>query len=309
MIVLASVLLAIVVLAVLLYTPDKSRAALEAKYRVGPADYREVAGLRLHLVDSGPRGAPVVILLHGFGASLQTWDYWATRLETAGFRVVRFDLPGFGLTGPDPTGDYSDQRSLQVLAAVMDQLAVPKASLVGNSLGGKLAWNFAAHYPERVDRLILISPDGFASPGFDYGKTPQMPWMARLLPYTLPRLLVRLSLTPAYGDAKRLTRETVTRYRDMMLAPGVRRAMIARMAQVMLVNPVPELRNIQAPTLIMWGDKDQMIPFSNAADYARDIPDSDIVELPGYGHVPFEEAPGVSLPVARSFLQGQAPLK
>jgi pimeloyl-ACP methyl ester carboxylesterase len=309
MIMLGSLLLAVLILAAVLYTPDKARAKLEAKYHVGPADYRDVVGVRLRLLDSGPRDAPVVILLHGFGASLETWDYWASRLLTAGFRVIRFDLPGFGLTGPDPTGDYSDQRSLQVLEAVMDQLGVTRASLIGNSLGGKLAWSFAARYPQRVDRLVLISPDGFASPGFAYGKTPELPWMVRLLPYTLPRMLVRMSLKPAYGDPSRLSKATVTRYRDMMLAPGVRAAMIARMGQVMLVDPLPELRTIEAPTLILWGEKDGMIPVSNAADYLRAMPNAEVMEFPRLGHVPFEEAPGVTLPVTRQFLKGEAPRK
>jgi pimeloyl-ACP methyl ester carboxylesterase len=290
MIMLGSLLLAVLILAAVLYTPDKARAKLEAKYHVGPADYRDVVGVRLRLLDSGPRDAPVVILLHGFGASLETWDYWASRLLTAGFRVIRFDLPGFGLTGPDPTGDYSDQRSLQVLEAVMDQLGVTRASLIGNSLGGKLAWSFA-------------------SPGFAYGKTPELPWMVRLLPYTLPRMLVRMSLKPAYGDPSRLSKATVTRYRDMMLAPGVRAAMIARMGQVMLVDPLPELRTIEAPTLILWGEKDGMIPVSNAADYLRAMPNAEVMEFPRLGHVPFEEAPGVTLPVTRQFLKGEAPRK
>src|SRR3954462_15274603 len=143
------------------YTPDQPRAALEAKYLAAPGDYLDVAGLRLHLRDSGPKEAPAVIMLHGFGASLHTWEPWAQALS-GNHRVIRFDLPGFGLTGADPSGDYSDGRTVQVLAALMDRLGLQRASLVGNSIGGKIAWNFAALHPDRVDRLVLISPDGFA---------------------------------------------------------------------------------------------------------------------------------------------------
>ncbi len=96
-----------------LYTPDKSRAALEAIYARPPSTFVQLAGLRLHLRDTGPRDAPAVILLHGFGASLHTWEAWARNLDTK-YRVIRFDLPGFGLTGADPSGDYSDARSLTV---------------------------------------------------------------------------------------------------------------------------------------------------------------------------------------------------
>jgi pimeloyl-ACP methyl ester carboxylesterase len=284
-----------------LYSPDKSRPELEAKYLLSPGDYRLVSGIRLHTRDSGPRNAPVVILLHGFGASLHTWDPWAERLS-ADYRVIRIDLPGFGLTGPDPTGDYSVRRGLQILSALMDDLGIAHAAFVGNSLGGKLAWNFAVQMPARVTKLVLISPDGFASPGFEYGKEPAVPVLVRLLPYILPKALLRTSLAPAYGDPDRLTDETVTRYRDLMLAPGVREAIISRMEQVSLEDPAPLLRRIQAPTLLLWGENDAMIPLGNAADYLHDIPQAKLVTLPGLGHIPFEEAPAISLEPVLRFL-------
>jgi pimeloyl-ACP methyl ester carboxylesterase len=286
-----------------LYTPDESAASLQAKYKVSPADYVEVAGIRLRVKDTGPRAAPVVILLHGFGASLETWTPWAEQLSV-NYRVIRFDLPGFGLTGADPTGDYTDARTVNILAALMDKLGIQKASLVGNSLGGKIAWNFAVKYPVRVDRLVLISPDGFASPGFEYGKKAKLPALLKVLPYTLPKFMLRMNLVVAYADPSRLSDATLTRYWDMMRGPGDRAAMLARMQQVMLQNPGPLLKKIQAPTLILWGEKDGMIPFSNAADYVRDIPNAKLAALPGLGHVPFEEAPAQSLPPVVSFLAG-----
>jgi pimeloyl-ACP methyl ester carboxylesterase len=284
-----------------LYTPDKSRAVLEAKYLNGPGDYLDVAGLRLHVRDSGAREAPAVILLHGFGSSLHTWEPLARALS-AEYRVIRFDLPGFGLTGVDPSGDYTDARSVQVLGALMDRLGLARASLIGNSIGGKIAWNFAALHPERVDRLVLISPDGFASPGFEYGKKPHVPAMVRLMRHALPVFMVRQSLAPAYGDPAVLTDELVARYHDLMLAPGVRGAMIARMEQVMLEDPVPMLRRIRAPTLLLWGEKDAMIPVANAADYLREMPDARLATFPGLGHVPQEEAPDLTSAEIRRFL-------
>lgn len=287
----------------LLYTPDKPRAALEAQYAQPPSEFVSVLQLRLHVRDTGPRDAPAVILLHGLGSSLHTWEPWAATLS-ARFRVIRYDLPGFGLTGPDPTGDYSDARSVAVLAALMDTLAVRRASLVGNSMGGKLAWQFAAQHPDRVNRLVLISPDGFASPGFEYGKQAKVPMVAKVLPYTLPAWLLRMNLAPAYADAGRLTPATVTRYRDLMLAPGVRRALLERTAQVRLEPPEPMLRRIHAPTLLIWGKKDRLIPFSNAQDYLKSIPDARLVAFPDLGHVPQEEDPVRSLVPVEAFLGG-----
>jgi len=286
-----------------LYTPDKPAAQLDAMYVTPEDHFIEVMGVRLRVRISGPAGAPVVILLHGFGSSLETWQPWADVLAQK-YRVIRYDLPGFGLTGVDPSGDYTDARSVLILAALMDQLNIAQASLIGNSLGGKIAWNFAAAYPARVTKLVLVSPDGFASPGFEYGVKPKLPAMLYLLPYTLPRFLLRMNLAVAYANPKRLSEATLTRYQDMMLAPGDRGAMLARMAQVMLVPPGPMLAKIKTPTLLLWGEQDGMIPFSNAADYVRDMPDARLVALPGLGHVPFEEDPAGSIGPVEAFLSG-----
>lgn len=292
----------LVAAAIWLYTPDRPRAALEALYLAASSDYVQAAGMRLHVRDSGPREAPAIVLLHGFGSSLHTWEAWAGALAGR-YRVIRLDLPGSGLTGPDPTGDYSDRRSREVLAALMDRLAVRRATFVGNSIGGRIAWSFAAATPERVDKLVLISPDGFASPGTAYGTAPKIPAWIGLFRYVLPTALVRSSLKPAYGDPSLLAEATVARYRDLMLAPGVRGAMIARLEQSTKTDPEPLLRAIQAPTLLLWGDRDALIPVSNAADYARLIPDTTAAILSGLGHVPMEEAPDVSLEPVRRFLE------
>ena len=283
------------------YDRTMGQVAAQAGSRRGIAEYRLAAGLRLHLKDTGPRDAPALILLHGFGSSLQTWDGWAARLETQ-FRVIRYDLAGFGLTGPDPGGDYSDSRALAIQLALMDGLELARATLIGNSLGGKLAWKFAAFHAGRVDRLVLISPDGFASPGFRYGVKPRVPFAVRLMPFFLPRSVLRTTLRAAYGDPARLTEAVVTRYWEMMRAPGNGAAIVARLGQVMLADPVPILRRIEAPTLLLWGEKDRMIPPSNAAGYLRAIPDARLVTLPGLGHVPFEEAPEASISAVLAFL-------
>jgi len=299
----ALLLIALAALALWLYAPDKPRAALEAAY---PGEYRTVLGLRLRYRDTGPRDAPALILLHGFGSSLDTWEPWARELA-AKYRVVRLDLPGFGLTGPDPTGDYSDKRTLAILAGLMDQLALPRAALIGNSLGGRFAWEFAAAHPERVSRLVLISPDGFASPGFEYGKAPEVPLLLELMPWVGPRSLIRANLAPAWAHPEALPDAVLDRYRDMLLAPGVRRAILDRTRQTVLADPAPRLRSIAAPTLLLWGEEDHMIPPRNAQDYLRLMPRARLERLPGMGHVPFEEAPTRALPPLERFLAGDTP--
>jgi len=288
--------------AYLLWTPDKDRARLEALYASRPTDLRMVAGVRLHVRDDGPRDAPVLVLLHGFGSSLHTWQAWAETLARD-YRVIRFDLPGSGLSAADPGNDYRDARSHQVLRALLDTLRVDRATLIGNSLGGRVAWSFAAKYPTRVERLVLISPDGFASPGFEYDKAAEVPITMEVMRYVLPKPLLTMSLEPAYAAPAAMTDALATRYYDLMLAPGARAAMLARMRQTVLTDPVSALQRIEAPTLLLWGTEDQMIPFTNAADYTRALPHVTLVALPGLGHVPFEEAPQRSLVPVLEFLR------
>jgi pimeloyl-ACP methyl ester carboxylesterase len=292
----------VALLALFVWTPDRDRGTLEALYLRSPADMMDVAGTRLDVRDSGPKEAPAVILLHGFGSSLHTWENWAGPLS-ADHRVIRFDLPGSGLSLPDPTGDYTDARSIAVLMALMDKLGVAKATVVGNSIGGRIAWTFAAEHPERIDKLVLISPDGFASPGFEYGRTPHVPLAAKAMRYVLPKALLKMSLAAAYADPKVMTEALATRYYDLMLAPGVRDAMIARMEQSVRFDPIARLKRIRAPTLVLWGEEDKMIPFTNAADYLKAIPGATLVPLPGVGHLPQEEAPERALHVVQAFLR------
>ena len=275
---------------------------LEARYGVAPTDYVTAAGVRLHFTDTGPRAAPPVIMLHGFGSSLQTFDAWVPALARD-HRVIAYDQPGFGLTGADPSGDYSDERNMLVLGALMDKLGIARASLIGHSMGGKLAWQFAATHPARVDKLVLISPDGFASAGFEYNQAPDIPLLLRALPYTMPRFLFRQTLAPAFGDPAKLSAPVAERYFDMMLAPGVRRAIVVKTGQTILRDPLPLLRSIQAPVLLIWGNKDRMIPITNAADYSGALPNATLKTLEGVGHVVQEESPVAGLVDIEAFLK------
>jgi len=285
-----------------LYDPDRNRAALEARWAPPPSQFIEINGLRLHLRDTGPREAPAIILLHGFGASLHAWEDWAPILQNQ-YRVIRFDLPGFGLTGADPSGDYSDARAHALILALMDRLGLARAHVIGTSMGGRIAWSFASAHPERMGKLVLMAPDGFASPGIAYDTTLTVPLMMRALPYTLPDLMFRPTIRPAYARPENIPEETYQRYRAMMLAPGVRQAINDRIAGHRLPRPEPLLARIQAPTLLLWGGRDAMVPPANAQDYLREIPNARLVMLPDLGHMPMEEAPAESAAAVMDFLR------
>ena len=286
----------------LAWTPDLPRQSLLQTYsQVGNATL-QVGEQAVFIQDTGPREAPTIVLLHGFGASLQTWDAWAAELEKQ-WRVVRIDLPAFGLTGPAVNQDYSDEADVARLLALFDQLDLQQTIVGGHSMGGRIAWNFASAHPERVSHLLLVSPDGFPDPRSTSEQTYKVsPWLG-LMKYSLPAWALKMGVAPAYGDDKLLTADTMRRYQDMMRAPGVRAALIERMRQTRNSDPVPRLQSLKMPVLLVWGDKDAFIPITNAQDYLKAIPQATLVAIPQAGHVVHEEAPLPSVQAVKAFLQ------
>ncbi|NBX99175.1 MAG: alpha/beta hydrolase [Burkholderiaceae bacterium] len=289
------------------WAPDKNRADLEKIYATAPSAFIEVLNMRVHYRDVGPpasikRKPQTLIFLHGFGSSLQTWDAWVAALAQD-YRVVSLDLPGFGLTGANPSANYSDAFVLQFLGAFADQLGIQSAVWIGNSMGGRYAWEMAVAQPQRVDKLVLISPDGFASKGFQYGQKPSISPLLHVMRFFLPQAILEMNLKPAYANPAIMDETLAQRYYDLMLAPGVRASLLEIMRQHVLQDPRPLLGQIQAPTLLLWGERDGFIPIRNAQDYLQLMPKAKLVPLPNIGHIPQEEQPQEGLKALWQFLK------
>jgi pimeloyl-ACP methyl ester carboxylesterase len=291
-----------------LWTPDLDRAELEKRYFSSSPQIIDVDGLKVYYKETGPQGAPALLLLHGFGSSLQAWDDWSLKLEQK-YRLIRLDLPGFGLTGASPANDYSEEKDLAILTHFVDKLGLEKFSVVGHSMGGKMAWSLAASQPERVQALVLMAPDGFPETK-DIGTKPyEVPAIMGLIKFVLPKYLVRKSIEPAFSDADALNDALVNRYFDMLRAPGVRGAILERSNQTIYTDPVPRLKAIKAPTLLIWGEQDQMIPSTNAQSYANILSNSTTVLIPKLGHLLQEEQPEKGLAAVMQFLDDQLLIK
>ena len=287
-----------------LWEPDLGFAELQKRYGSTSSNVVNVDGMRIHYKDTGPQDAPVLLFLHGFGSSLQTWDVWAVTLEQK-YRVIRLDLPGFGLTGPSPSNDYSELNDVNTLTQFVDKLGVSELSVIGHSMGGKIAWTFAAAHPDRVKALVLMAPDGFPLPEAIGTKPYAMPAIMGLMKYCLPRYFVRKSIEPAFADESALDDKMVSRYHDMLRAPGVRAAILERGNQTIYTDPVPRLKKIKAPTLLLWGEEDKMIPSSNATSYAGVLAESKTVFIPKLGHLLHEEQADIGLARLAEFLDAR----
>ncbi len=287
------------------WAPDQTVEQLSARWAQPPSTFINIGALRVHLRDEGPRDDSIpIVLLHGTSSSLHTWDGWAAVLRPTR-RVIRMDLPGFGLTGPDPLNDYSLDNYVRFVRAVLDSLHVTRAVLAGNSLGGQIAWALALADSSRVARLVLVDAAGYpmhstAVPiGFRIARTPVL---NKLVRYSLPRSVVESSVRSVFGDPSKVTPELVDRYYDLARRTGNRGALVARYKQPSADSLAARLHELRVPTLIIWGGKDGLIPPDNAERFHRDIVGSQLVMFPALGHVPQEEDPVATVSAVKTFL-------
>ena len=301
----AAILLALGGFVAFSWAPDKPVAALTARWAQPPSQFIAIEGMSVHLRDEGPRDDPMpIVLIHGTSSNLHTWDAWTKALSPTR-RVVRFDLPGFGLTGPAPDGDYTPPRYARFVLDVLDHLGIQRAVLAGNSLGGGIAWMTAVTAPARVGKLILIDSAGYpiASTSVPIGfRLARIPALNPIFGHIMPRGVVESSLRNVYGDPSRVTPALVDQYFDMALRAGNRKALTQRMAKGSFDAYAARIQGITQPTLILWGAQDHLIPEPNAEHFHADIAGSTLVVLPGLGHVPMEEDPATSLAAAMKLL-------
>ena len=299
----------LVLLAVALYlslnrAPDRPVSALQARWAPPPSRFVALEGMQVHLRDEGPRDDPApLVLIHGTGSSLHAWDGWAERFAPTR-RVVRFDRPGFGLTGPNPTGDYAMTYYAGFVARLLDHLEIPRCVLVGSSSGGRVAWHVALADPARLAGLVLVAPAGYPrSTPFPLGfRIAQSRLVAGLLAHVLPRGMIRRNLRRTYGDPARVTPGLVARTYEITLRSGNRRALGRTLIQAAARDDSAEIARIETPTLILWGARDTVIPPADAARFHAAIAGSQLVTFADLGHMPYEEDPAASIVPVEAFL-------
>jgi len=247
---------------------------------------------------------PPLVLIHSHFYTMRQWQPWVDELA-GDFTLIRFDLTSHGLTGPDPSGDYSRQRGAQLLNGLLDHLGIERASIAGSSTGGGLAWYFAAHFPERVDRLILLNAAGLPGATNKWMEMELPDWFGYVL-YLLPEGLFKAFLQAPVVDKSLITAEQVREFHLMYRREGNRMAEFERMRAWDKRDISEDLAAIRAPTLVMWGEQNPQLPVSQAAGFATRLIHAERVEqriYPGIGHVIPLEIPVQSARDARDFLQ------
>ncbi|GGY46924.1 alpha/beta fold hydrolase [Parvularcula lutaonensis] len=290
---------------VYLWTPPTDPELMMAKYGGTEARFADSAeGMRIHYRAAGPEDAPVVIFIHGTSASLHTWEEVMAGLSDD-YRVIAYDQPGHGLTGPHPERDYTYAGMADGLDAIFAAEGVSDAVLVGNSMGGWVAWRDALENPHRVRALVLVDAAGIPAavkPESNLGfRLLQSPLGRIAMRRLTPRAAIRQSLVDTVGDPAVVTDEMVDRYWELLRFPGNRQA-----AGDQFTSPRQDLSDrlgeIEQPTLVVWGAKDRLIPVENAAIFTERMPNAQAVIFDELGHIPMEEDPAQFLAAVEPFL-------
>ena len=285
---------------------DRPVSALLTRWAPPPSTFVDIAGMHVHLRDEGPlNDRTPIVLLHGAASSLHTWDGWVKELAKTR-RVIRFDLPGFGLTGPTPDGQYSFDRYAEFVIGVVEKLGIKRFHLAGNSLGGNIAWYTALTHAERVEKLILIDATGYRY------RSESIPLALRLAKFAflksitshlLPRSVVSHSIKNIYGDPTKVTDEQIDRYYELALRSGNRTNLAQRFEQLPIGQCETTIRQLDVPALIIWGAKDRLVPVQYAHRFNQDIKGSQLIIFDQLGHVPQEEDPMGTVEAVEAFIQ------
>jgi pimeloyl-ACP methyl ester carboxylesterase len=275
-----------------------------------PEKFATVGGVRLCYVDEG-KGDEVLVFLPPAMSNLTVWRDAILDLR-ARYRVIAVDLPGHGKSDKPPRFRYHPDTFAQVVARLLDHLGVAQATLVGNSNGGASALAFALRYPQRTRRLVLVSPAGARAAA---------PWQRRLLRWaatptnlgTLNPYLFKWGLERA--TFKRTGPRTDRFIADQLAIRGAGEEFRAFLrAQVKLLRAAVAFdvsargKEIKAPTLIVWGEGDRLLPKALGEKLAKAIPGAQLVVLPGVGHMPELEVPEAFNKILGEFLQRTAAL-
>jgi pimeloyl-ACP methyl ester carboxylesterase len=299
-----AVFIVISALLAFLYKSDIPFEELKNKYTNEESKFINIQGVNVHYRDEGNQNDSIpIVLIHGTSSSLHTWDSIVPAL-VGKKRIIRLDLPAFGLTGPHPQRDYSINFYNQFIDAFLNAIGIQQYFIAGNSLGGSIAWNQALAYPNKVKQLILINSGGYPKKnekgniGFKLASTPVVGDV--LLKFT-PRGIIRKSVEDVYSDKTKVSEDLVNRYYDLLLREGNRQATLD-IFKNRKFGGSEKIKNIQTPTLIIWGEDDQLIDVSNAYLFQKDIRNSQLVILPKTGHVPMEENPSAFLAAINQFI-------
>jgi pimeloyl-ACP methyl ester carboxylesterase len=301
-------LLAVMIIGVILYATTLrpnliiSKAEDKAKFTQPASHFIHFRGAEIHYTDEG-QGIPVV-MIHGFGGSFLNWNKLRDRMK-GDYRVIRVDLPGFGLSDlPAPNGDKTDfvQQYRDFMTFFIDTLHLDSLYVVGNSMGGMMAWGTAADHPDKVKKLVLIDAAGYDLEKIsnNVARFMKMPFIRSFFMRGLPLSSSEGSAKKVYADTTKINHESVRNNNMMWNRDGNIQAACAIVSNKNYPDSAL-IAKVQCPTLIIWGRQDQIVPLDHAYRFLRDIKASQLVLFDTCGHCAMIEKPDETAAAIKGF--------
>ena len=266
-------------------------------------------GLKVHYRDEGLIDGPTIVLVHGFSASLHTWEGWVSDLKSD-HRVISLDLPAHGLTGAPENYPMGIDQFVKVVHELTNYLGTEQFAIAGSSMGGATGWAFAQDHPEKVEGLILVGASGWPSSEDDKANEP---FVFKLLANPTARWLIKdldmtslilSGLQDSFVDQSFVTNDMVNRYSSMSRAPGHRSAILRLMSDPSARRDATAeiMSGFTMPTLVMHGVQDNLVPVSAGRKFGTTIPGAEMIAYEDVGHLPQEEITDQTLADLRKFL-------
>ena len=253
-----------------------------------------VDGARVHFQEFGDPAKPPIILIHGYTASVYVWKTTAPMLADAGFHVIAIDLLGFGYSEKPSWFDYSIQAQARMISRFMNRIGIGRATVVGSSYGGAVALNLTLDYPEKVEKLVLSDAVCNNEPkDHPILKIVSLPGLGEALtPFLVDSkafLRYRMQNTLAPANHHMITEDRLESIRRPLHAADGHHSVLATSRNWNAGRLEQDAHLINQPTLIIWGDQDNVIPIKNGYKLHEEILNSRFVILKDCGHVPQEE--------------------
>ncbi len=266
----------------------------------------EVDGSRVHYQEFGDETNPPMILIHGYSASTYVWKTSAPRLADEGFRVISIDLLGFGFSDKPEGFDYTIAGQARMVERFMNHLGIGRATIVGSSYGGAVAATIALDYAERVEKLVLVDPVINDIPSqHPILKFAGIRWLGEIVtPFLIDSkafMKIRMKATIAPENYELITRDRIESIiRPLSAADG--HSSLLKTARNWDADRIEnDAHLINQQTLIIWGEKDNVIPLSDGEKLYNSILKSRLIVFQNCGHVPQEEKPDLFIDFVTEF--------
>ncbi|MCA1624958.1 MAG: alpha/beta hydrolase [Acidobacteria bacterium] len=270
--------------------------------------FAEVDGARIHYQEFGDKSNPTLLLVHGYTASTYVWKTVVPVFAEKDFHVIAVDLLGFGYSEKPKWFDYSINAQAQMIVNLMNQLNIKNATFVGSSYGGAVASVIALDFPEKVEKLVLVS-----AVCNDEAKNNRLLKLASLrgvgetvTPFLLGSkrfLRYRMRHTIAPANHHLITKERIEAVGRPLRAKDAHHSVLTSARKWDANRIENEAHLIKQPTLLIWGEEDTVIPLRNGEKLHQSISNSRFIVLKNCGHVPPEESPECFVELVTEFVK------